>query len=73
MNQPEREAQLGDEGELVSAQSLHQKYELPVFGARGITITRGYGARVVDSEGREYIDCMAANGVVNVGHCNKEV
>lgn len=62
-------------GETASEETacLHARYELQVYGARGIALERGFGARVVDADGREYIDCMAANGVVNVGHCNPEV
>jgi len=38
-----------------------------------INISHGKGAKVWDSEGREYIDCMAGYGVALVGHCNDRV
>lgn len=38
-----------------------------------IVIERGKGAKVWDSAGKEYIDCMAGYGVALVGHCNDRV
>ena len=52
---------------------LQDKFELPLFPMRGVCLVRGLGATVWDSEGREYIDCTAGNGVANVGHCNPKV
>lgn len=31
------------------------------------------GAHVFDTDGREYVDCTAAFGVANAGHCNERV
>ncbi len=41
-----------------------------MYGSRGLTIVSGLGARVRDSEGREYIDCGAMMGVSSVGHAH---
>lgn len=38
-----------------------------------IVIERGKGAKVWDTAGKEYIDCMAGYGVALVGHCNDRV
>jgi [amino-group carrier protein]-gamma-(L-lysyl/L-ornithyl)-L-glutamate aminotransferase len=38
-----------------------------------VTLVRGSGASVWDSEGKEYVDCMAGYGVAIVGHCNPAV
>ncbi|MBI3079009.1 MAG: aspartate aminotransferase family protein [Deltaproteobacteria bacterium] len=40
---------------------------------RGVQLVRGEGARVWDSEGREYIDCVSGHGVANLGHAVPEV
>jgi len=36
-------------------------------------IVRGQGSRVWDSEGREYIDCVAGIAVCSTGHCHPDV
>ncbi len=38
-----------------------------------VTIERGLGAHVWDTNGKEYIDCMGGYGVALVGHCNPRV
>ncbi len=38
-----------------------------------INISKGKGAIVWDTSGREYIDCMGGYGVALVGHCNDRV
>jgi acetylornithine/LysW-gamma-L-lysine aminotransferase len=37
-------------------------------GRRPVALVRAKGARLWDSEGKEYIDCAAAQGWANVGH-----
>lgn len=44
------------------------RVELDVYGKRGLTLVRGEGARVWDAEGREYLDCVAGHGALNLGH-----
>jgi acetylornithine/LysW-gamma-L-lysine aminotransferase len=50
------------------AMDVQSRYELDVYGKRGITIVRGKGTRLWDDEGREYIDCMSGHGAFNLGH-----
>ncbi len=38
-----------------------------------ICLVRGEGTRVWDSEGKEYIDCVAGIAVNNIGHCHPRV
>jgi len=44
-----------------------------VYAKHPIAIVRGEGARVWDSEGKEYIDCVAGHGVANLGHAHPAV
>ncbi len=43
------------------------------YAKRPVALVRGKGARVWDSEGREYIDCIGGHGVAVVGHSHPEV
>ena len=54
-------------------EQMQRAHELDVYGKRGITLVRGLGARVWDVCGREYIDCIAGHGSVNLGHCHPRV
>ena len=44
-----------------------------VKSVQPIVIERASGATVIDTDGREYIDCFAGIAVVNAGHCNPEI
>ncbi len=48
-------------------------YLANVFQRYPVSIVKGKGVYVWDSEGREYIDLMAGYGVALVGHCNDKV
>jgi len=48
--------------------AIQQDHELDVYGKRGITLVRGEGSRVWDSQGRAYLDCIAGQGAANLGH-----
>ena len=52
---------------------LEKKYEFDVYPKRDAVIVRGKNAKVWDDKGKEYIDCVAGHGVVNIGHCNGKV
>jgi acetylornithine/LysW-gamma-L-lysine aminotransferase len=52
---------------------LEERFGSGIYPKQPLTIVRGRGARVWDSEGREYIDCIAGHGVANVGHANPAV
>lgn len=58
---------------MIDYQSIEDQYALPLFPKRGITLVKGKNARLWDDKGNEYIDCMAGQGVVNIGHCNEKV
>jgi len=38
-----------------------------------VTVERGLGSHLWDTNGKEYIDCMGGYGVALVGHCNPRV
>ena len=52
---------------------LAEKYELMFYPKRSITVVKGKNALLWDSDGNEYIDCIAGHGVASVGHCNDAV
>lgn len=52
---------------------LEKAHEFDVYPKRDLVLVRGQGAKVWDSKGKEYIDCIAGHGVANVGHCNDKV
>jgi acetylornithine/LysW-gamma-L-lysine aminotransferase len=53
---------------LVDTATLEQQYTSGAYFKRDIQIVRGAGARLFDSEGRSYIDCVGAQGAANLGH-----
>ena len=55
------------------AQDLEHKHHIQVYNRFPVTITRGQGAKVWDSEGNEYIDLLAGIAVNNVGHAHPRV
>ncbi len=48
------------------------KYYMQAF-SRDIMIVKGKGSKVWDSNGKEYIDCVAGIAVCSTGHCHPEV
>jgi LysW-gamma-L-lysine/LysW-L-ornithine aminotransferase len=52
---------------------LEKSYDFNVYAKRDLMLVRGKNARVWDSEGKEYIDCISGHGIANVGHCNEQV
>ena len=58
---------------MIDYQTIEDQYSLPLFPKRGITLVKGKNARLWDDKGNEYIDCMAGQGVVSIGHCNEKV
>ncbi len=53
--------------------SVDDRYYLQVYRRQPITLARGSGARVWDTDGREYIDALAGIAVNSVGHCHPKV
>ena len=54
-------------------QALESQYGFDIYPKRDLVLVRGHGAKVWDSSGKEYIDCIAGHGVANVGHCNPAI
>jgi acetylornithine/LysW-gamma-L-lysine aminotransferase len=52
---------------------LEDTFLADTFWKRPITLMRGMGDRVWDSDGKEYIDCSCGYGVALLGHCNPRV
>jgi acetylornithine/LysW-gamma-L-lysine aminotransferase len=57
----------------MSIQELESLHTSGVYTKRPIALVRGQGARVWDSDGVEYIDCVGGQGAANVGHANPAV
>ena len=57
----------------MNEQQLTEKYHLPVYNRFPITIARGKGAHVWDTDGNQYIDALAGIAVNSLGHCHSRV
>ncbi|GIV63469.1 MAG: aspartate aminotransferase family protein [Chloroflexota bacterium] len=53
--------------------AVEDRYTSGLYTKRPVAILRGQGARLWDSEGREYIDCVGGQGSANIGHANPHV
>ena len=53
--------------------ALGRDHYLPVYRQRELVIERGQGARVWDSDGREYIDFSAGIAVCSLGHADPDL
>lgn len=58
---------------MTDLKELEKAYEFNVYPKRDLVLVRGKGAKVWDSDGKEYIDCIAGHGIASVGHCNEQV
>ncbi len=54
-------------------QQLEQKFFMRTINRLPVTLVRGKGARVWDSEGKEYLDFVAGWAVNSLGHCHPAV
>ncbi len=54
-------------------QELDKKYVMSTYGRQPLTIVRGRGTRVWDTEGKEYLDFVAGIAVNGLGHCHPKV
>ena len=52
---------------------IEASHSTGVYAKGRVSIVRGEGARVWDSDGGEYIDCTAGHGVANLGHAHPAV
>ncbi len=57
----------------MNIQELESLHASGVYTKRPIAIVRGEGARLWDSDGNEYVDCVGGQGAANVGHANPSV
>jgi [amino-group carrier protein]-gamma-(L-lysyl/L-ornithyl)-L-glutamate aminotransferase len=57
----------------VTIQEIESRHTSGVYSKRPVAIVRGEGARLWDSEGNVYIDCVGGQGTANVGHANAAV
>jgi len=56
-----------------TTQKTDKKYYAPFFNRYPITLTKGKGTRVWDSDGNKYIDALAGIAVNSVGHCHPKI
>ncbi len=52
---------------------LETQYSSGVYLKRDLQIVRGEGARLFDSEGRSYLDCVSGQGSSNLGHAHPAI
>ncbi|WP_310441351.1 aspartate aminotransferase family protein [Sulfurimonas sp.] len=52
---------------------LDKKYVLPTYARADVEFVSGSNARLVDSEGKKYVDFASGIAVCSVGHANKRV
>lgn len=52
---------------------LEKKYHFQNYNRFQLELTRGKGARVWDSEGKEYLDFLAGIAVNSLGHCHPKL
>ncbi|MBE2193519.1 MAG: aspartate aminotransferase family protein [Anaerolinea sp.] len=57
----------------LTSMSLEDAHTSGVYPKRALTIVRGQGAYLWDSEGRRYIDCVGGQGAANLGHAHPAV
>jgi acetylornithine/N-succinyldiaminopimelate aminotransferase len=54
-------------------QELEARYAMPTYKRAPVEFVRGSGARVWDSDGKEYLDFFAGLSVHNTGHCHPRI
>ncbi len=55
---------------LDEVRGLEAAHFLPVVERHPVALVSGRGSRVIDVEGREFIDLMAGWAVTSIGHCH---
>jgi len=53
--------------------ALEDRYSMPTYARAPLEFVRGKGARLWDSQGREYLDFFAGLSVHNAGHCHPRI
>ena len=58
---------------LSELQALEARWLMPTYRRAPVEFVRGEGARLWDSEGKQYLDFLAGISVCSVGHCHPAV
>jgi len=58
---------------MTHAQQIENKHHFQVYNRYPITIDRGLGAKVWDTEGNAYLDILGGIAVNNLGHCHPAI
>ena len=58
---------------LAELQELESRWVMQTYPRAPVELVRGEGARVWDSDGKEYLDFLAGISVCSVGHCHPAV
>jgi LysW-gamma-L-lysine/LysW-L-ornithine aminotransferase len=53
--------------------AIEDRYEIPLYRKRGLSLVHGEGVYLFDEEGRRYLDMMSNYGVAILGHANPRV
>ena len=53
--------------------ALESRYAIDTYARAPVEFVRGFGARIWDSDGREYLDFFAGLSVHNAGHCHPRI
>src|SRR5687767_3176405 len=53
--------------------ALDARYTMPTYARAEVEFVRGEGARLWDSDGKEYLDFFAGLSVHNAGHCHPRI
>ncbi len=58
---------------MINIVDLDKKYVLPTYARADVEFVSGNNARLVDAEGKKYVDFASGIAVCSVGHANKRV
>ena len=58
---------------LEQIKALDDRYHMNVYGRQPVAFVRGEGARLWDTDGKEYLDFLAGIAVMSVGHSHPKV
>jgi acetylornithine/N-succinyldiaminopimelate aminotransferase len=53
--------------------ALDERYAMPTYARTPVEFVRGEGARLWDSDGKEYLDFFSGLAVHNAGHCHPRI
>ncbi len=59
--------------ELGELQAMEREWVMPTYARAEVAFVRGEGARLWDSDGKEYLDFLGGISVCSVGHCHPAV